>query len=68
TLWIYSDGAYEVTRPAGGMMTLDEFVAIVGRESTSPAADVRRVLDAVRAEQGDPDFDDDVSMLALRFA
>ncbi|MFM7734382.1 MAG: SpoIIE family protein phosphatase [Alphaproteobacteria bacterium] len=68
TLWIYSDGAYEVTRPAGGMMTLDEFVTIVGRESTSPAADVRRVLDAVRAEQGDPDFDDDVSMLALRFA
>lgn len=68
TLWVFSDGAYEVTRPAGDMMTFDEFVAIVGRESTVPAADVRRVLDAVRTEQGRDDFDDDVSMLALRFA
>ena len=68
TLWIFSDGAYELTRPAGGMMTFDEFAAIVGRESTAPATDVRRVLAAVRAEQGGPDFDDDVSLLAMRFA
>ena len=68
TRWIYSDGAYEVTRPAGGMMSLDEFVALVGRETTEPADDIRRVLDAVRAEQDDPDFDDDISLLVLRFA
>lgn len=68
TLWIFSDGAYEVTRPGGGMMSLEEFVEIVGRERTAPAADIRRVLDAVRAEQSDPDFDDDVSMLVLRIA
>ena len=67
-LWIFSDGAYEVTRPAGGMMTLEEFFEIVGRERTSPTADIHRVLDVVRAEQGRHDFDDDVSMLVLRIA
>ena len=49
-------------------MSLDEFVALVGRETTEPADDIRRVLDAVRAEQDDPDFDDDISLLVLRFA
>lgn len=67
TLWLYSDGAYEVTRPAGGLMSLDEFVELAGREAISPAQDVARVLGEVRAIQGRDDFDDDVSLLVLRF-
>lgn len=65
-LYLLSDGAYEITRPDGSLMRLDEFVALLAaRPEPSGAARVTAIVDAVRAAQGRAQFDDDVSLLEL---
>ncbi|MDX2166676.1 MAG: fused response regulator/phosphatase [Deltaproteobacteria bacterium] len=65
-LYLCSDGAYEITRPDGGMMRFDEFVALLAaRGEPDGAARLAAVVAAVRAEQGKPTFEDDLSLLEL---
>jgi phosphoserine phosphatase RsbU/P len=64
-LYIFSDGIYEVTRPDDSMVTFQEFVGIVSRApqgATMPFA-----IEAIRAERGQPDFEDDVSLVEVTF-
>jgi len=64
-LHIFSDGIYEVTRPDESMVTFQEFVGIVSRApqgATMPFA-----IEAIRAERGQPDFEDDVSLVEVTF-
>ena len=68
-LYLFSDGAYEITRPDGSMMRYDEFVALLAARPEPPGpARVVAIVDAVRAAQGRPHFDDDVSLLELAIA
>jgi len=65
-LYLFSDGAYEITRPDGSMMRYDDFVALLAARSEPPGAGrVAAIIDAVRAAQGHLHFDDDVSLLEL---
>jgi phosphoserine phosphatase RsbU/P len=65
-LYLFSDGAYEITRPDGSMMRYDDFVALLAARPEPPGAGrVAAIVDAVRAAQGRPHFDDDVSLLEL---
>jgi sigma-B regulation protein RsbU (phosphoserine phosphatase) len=65
-LYLFSDGAYEITRPDGAMMRYDDFVALLAARPEPPGpARVTAVIDAVRAAQGRANFDDDVSLLEL---
>ena len=65
-LYLFSDGAYEITRPDGAMMRYAEFVALLAERPEPPGpARVAAVIDAVRAAQGRAHFDDDVSLLEL---
>jgi sigma-B regulation protein RsbU (phosphoserine phosphatase) len=65
-LYLFSDGAYEITRPDGSLMRYDDFVAVLAaRAEPSGAARVAAIVDAVRAVQGRPHFEDDVSLLEL---
>lgn len=68
-LYLFSDGAYEVTRPGGDMMRVDEFIALLAAR-TEPAGQTRvtAIVDAVRSLQGRSHFDDDVSLLELAIA
>jgi len=65
-LYLFSDGAYEITRPDGVMMRYDDFVGVLtARAEPDGAARLAAVIDAVRAEQGHASFEDDVSLLEL---
>jgi sigma-B regulation protein RsbU (phosphoserine phosphatase) len=68
-LYVFSDGAYELTRPDGTLMRYDDFVPLLAdRTESTGAARVRAAIDAARAVQGRPQFDDDVSLLEIAIA
>ncbi len=66
TLYVFSDGIYEIRTPDGGEMELAEFVEILRRPERSPGQKVMEVLETMRDLQGRSHFDDDVSLLELR--
>ncbi len=65
-LYVFSDGIFEIRKNNGVMMTLDEFVQILGvrdSEGESCRSFARRVESMSKTGQ----FDDDVSMIELSF-
>jgi sigma-B regulation protein RsbU (phosphoserine phosphatase) len=67
-LFLFSDGAYEITRPDGSMWSMEEFAELLCRFDPSaglaPVGDLERALREVR---GPEPFEDDVSILQVRF-
>jgi len=67
-LFVFSDGAYEITRPDGSMMWFGEFQKLIAHV----AGDHDRTLDALVAElreqRGGDQFEDDVSLMEIRFS
>jgi phosphoserine phosphatase RsbU/P len=61
-LLVISDGVYELQRPGGAPCTLTDFEAIV-REYREP----ERIVSAAQAIQGRETFEDDFSLLQIRF-
>ena len=66
-LYLYSDGAYEVVTKAGEEWRVDEFLAVLEREPQPGLAETARVERDVRAVMQGSVFDDDFSLLVLRF-
>jgi sigma-B regulation protein RsbU (phosphoserine phosphatase) len=68
TLLLFSDGAYEITRPDGSVWTLDDFTARV-RDLASAAdlAPLASLEDVLREVRGGERFEDDVSILKVVF-
>ncbi len=66
-LYIYSDGIYEVTRPDGSMLKLDDFIKIVSNLSHKGDASPTEIIEEIRKVQGTDVFDDDVSLMKVRF-
>jgi len=65
-LYLFSDGAYEITRSDGAVMRYEEFVALLAARPEPPGpARVAAIIAAIRAVQGRSHFDDDVSLLEL---
>lgn len=64
-LFVFSDGAYEIRRHDGSMMSHDDLRALLSRapRDNAPAW----VMDQLRALNSQPEFDDDVSLVELRF-
>jgi sigma-B regulation protein RsbU (phosphoserine phosphatase) len=67
-LFVYSDGAFEISRPDGTMWRFEEFVATLSATPPGPASPMDALVTHVRAISGRDDFNDDFSMLALDFA
>jgi sigma-B regulation protein RsbU (phosphoserine phosphatase) len=65
-LYIYSDGVYEVTKPDGDMWTFEGFVETLMASGGKPV--VPHVVEMVKEIRGSSEFEDDVSILELRFA
>lgn len=65
-VYLFSDGIYEVTRPGGEEFTfgefVDELVSIAAKSGGPP-----EILAAMRGVQNNTEFEDDVSVLTLRF-
>ncbi len=64
-IFVFSDGAYEIRRHNGSMMGHDDLRALLSRapQDNAPAW----VMDQLRALNSQPEFDDDVSLVELRF-
>ena len=65
TLFVYSDGCYEVTNVDEAMMSLAQFGDILVGCANQPAQ-LDTVVDAVQQWQQKPDFEDDFSLVMLR--
>ncbi len=62
-LTLFSDGAFEITRPDGSQQMLADFVPVL-----QAGPDAERLLAAARALNGPGPFEDDVSILVLDFS
>jgi PAS domain S-box-containing protein len=63
-LYLYSDGVYEIARPDGSWQSCEEFAQYLRQERPSIDAIVRRA----RAMHGVEEFEDDFSLLKMKFA
>ncbi len=67
SLYLYSDGVYEVQKTSGDEMSLDEFVDIIA-DLRDRGEGVKNVRDVVAEIQGRSTFDDDFSLVELKFS
>jgi len=66
-LYLYSDGAYEVTMTLGGMLQLEGLQAIIARVSASDGPRTAEILRLIREAHGMTELQDDVSLLEVSF-
>jgi sigma-B regulation protein RsbU (phosphoserine phosphatase) len=67
-LFLYSDGAFEVSRPDGSMWEFDNFVSTLASGSHEEGGRLERLLARIREISARNDFQDDFSMLELAFS
>jgi len=66
-LYVFSDGAFEIERPDGSMLTFDEFQAALCRPPVDGESELQRLLDFARDTRGDRVLEDDFSIMKLEF-
>jgi PAS domain S-box-containing protein len=66
-LFVFSDGLYELSTAEGPMIGLDRFGRILVDLYNSGSADLERVLTEVSRIHGSEEFEDDASILKVRF-
>jgi sigma-B regulation protein RsbU (phosphoserine phosphatase) len=67
-LYLYSDGAFEISRIDGSMWPFAEFVATLAGGGGGPEPPMEALLGRIRQLSGRADFHDDFSMVELVFA
>jgi len=66
-LYVYSDGVYELEKPDGTMLELNEFVDVVTQPSEKDVDDIDRILNFARDLHGEGPFEDDYSLIQFTF-
>ena len=67
-LFLYSDGAYEITQPDGEMWTHDAFAELLRTNAPDTGLlPLDIVVKTITTVRGSDRFEDDVSMLEVRF-
>lgn len=66
-LYVFSDGLYELSTPEGPMIGLENFGKLLTDLYSSGDADLEKVLTAVNRMHGSDQFEDDASILKVRF-
>lgn len=67
SLYVFSDGAYEIVRPDGSMMTIGELTdQLVIADRTEPEP-LQATVRQLRSTVGSDAFEDDLSLLRVRF-
>ena len=64
-VFVYSDGAFEISLPDGSMWAFDEFVHTLTRGGTSAEGPMDALLSRVREVSGREEFHDDFSIMEL---
>ena len=67
-LFVFSDGAFEISRPDGSMWRFDEFLGELSGATAGAESPMDRLVTRIRGISGREDFNDDFSMLDVRFA
>jgi len=67
TLFVFSDGAYEIETKNGDQWDLDKFVPVLTAASTPGITEPERVYQAIRTVAKAGPLDDDFSLVALTF-
>jgi sigma-B regulation protein RsbU (phosphoserine phosphatase) len=66
-LFVFSDGLYELSTPEGPMIGLDRFGQLLADFYSSGTTDLETVLTEVSRIHGSDQFEDDASILKVRF-
>jgi sigma-B regulation protein RsbU (phosphoserine phosphatase) len=66
-LYLYSDGAYEITLLRGDMLLVEGLQAIFAHVAAIDGPQTAEVLRLIREAQGNAEFKDDVSLLEVAF-
>ena len=66
-LFLFCDGAYEITLPEGRVFTLDEFAALLGKLPADGPADLDAVIAQLRRLRGASELEDDLSLISIQF-
>ncbi|MEM6446384.1 MAG: SpoIIE family protein phosphatase [Cyanobacteria bacterium P01_D01_bin.123] len=67
TLYLYSDGIYEVVLADGKLWTLDQFIELAGQQHRQSAS-LQQILHRIQTLRDRETFDDDLSLLQVQFA
>ncbi|UKP00160.1 PP2C family protein-serine/threonine phosphatase [Nostoc sp. UHCC 0870] len=67
SLYIFSDGAYEITKPDGTLWNLDAFVQILTNVHRTADYQLDHVLNYLTALNSKQAFEDDLSILQIKF-
>jgi sigma-B regulation protein RsbU (phosphoserine phosphatase) len=67
SLYIFSDGAYEITKPDGTLWNLDAFIQILTSVHHTPDYQLDHVLNYLTALNSKDIFEDDLSILQVKF-
>jgi len=65
--YVYSDGVYEIDKPDGTMLELDEFIDVLTQPSKKGERDIDRILQFSRNLRGEGPFEDDFSLVQVTF-
>jgi sigma-B regulation protein RsbU (phosphoserine phosphatase) len=66
-LFVYSDGAFEISRPDGSMWPFGEFLEALVAPPTGPESPIDSLVSVIRGVACRDDFNDDFSMVELAF-
>jgi len=67
TLYIFSDGIYEIHQPNGTIWTLEDFINVLKNSRKFGKFNLEQILHSVRTINAKPVFDDDLSILEINF-
>ena len=68
TLYVFSDGVFEVMLPDGNRWTLDDFLPLISATRQAGVPEPRRLYEHVHRVARRGPLDDDFSLLTLDFA
>ncbi len=64
-LYLFSDGAYEILQPDGGIWGLDAFVQELQSVQSEPSARIECILEDTRGLRQNSEFEDDICILEI---
>ncbi len=67
TLFLMSDGVYEMNKPDGKMWTFDEFAQLMADSVRDGRPEIETLVSTARGLQGTGPFEDDFSIVKLQF-
>lgn len=66
-LYLFSDGVYEIKKPNGSMLELNEFIQVLAQPSSQEIPDVSRIKQFAQSLNGPGPFLDDFTLIQVLF-